>query len=475
MSTVKFVKTTSEKYKELGINVDLSTIYYCTDTEQVFVGDYDFSKSVTILDTDPISNGLSGDYGKLYVFEDNLYTCLNNADGSMTRWLQIGNNYEHPTGNGHNHIPVDGNSSDQLLSWSDIGTAKWSNFNDVIPVIRDVAGTPNLDSAVTPGRYMYIGDTGVVCQLQVSTCEAEYMGTMVTAVLQLLLKPRMNPEEELDNLGHGLKVYGLFIRSGYQMGEEFIWESDFEKVNTNDNYVVKPDDDISSEERKFYMLYRQNKDDHDQFFWSTCALVPSYNGTEDNKILIYDSTFYNLCRWGNLFTEYPNIPKTDAENTFSKNQAVLGDLNITGNITVSGNVYQEGSSYETHAEQMYTKDDYIILRDGAESGLAPVIPGDATQTGQFAGFEAKNYDGTTDGRLVFDNTGTARVGDKGGEQPLATRAEVSEIPDGTLLRWDAQNLRLVSTGLKINAELTKSQYDALPNKDPNTLYLLREG
>ena len=101
------------------------------------------------------------------------------------------------------------------------------------------------------------------------------------------------------------------------------------------------------------------------------------------------------------------------------------------NLHIEGNIIQSGASYETHVEQLYTKNDYIILRDGAVSGL-PV--------GQYTGIQAKLYDGLSDGRLVFGSDGFARVGDVGDEQPLATRVETPT--DGYYAVWDDTNKRL---------------------------------
>lgn len=112
-----------------------------------------------------------------------------------------------------------------------------------------------------------------------------------------------------------------------------------------------------------------------------------------------------------------------------------GDMHVTGNLQVDGNITQQGQSYETHAQKVYTKDDYIVTRDGAVSGLA---------SGDFSGFQVKKYDGTNDGRLVVDSDGTARVGDVGDEQPLLTRAETADLVNGAPLVWDATNLKAVS-------------------------------
>jgi len=113
----------------------------------------------------------------------------------------------------------------------------------------------------------------------------------------------------------------------------------------------------------------------------------------------------------------------------------VGDLNIKGNITIEGNITQNGSAYETHAEKIYTTKDYIYLREGATGALSP---------GDYTGMEAEKYDGTNNGRLVFDSSGTARVGDVGDEEPLLTRDESADMTNGALLRWDGANYKAVS-------------------------------
>ena len=157
-------------------------------------------------------------------------------------------------------------------------------------------------------------------------------------------------------------------------------------------------------------------------------------------------------------TNDSNFAKTNQNNNFSTNQTINGDLQVNGDIT------NTGSSYETHAEKIYTKNDYIITRDGAVSGLA---------SGDYSGFQAKLYDGTNDGRLVFDNTGTARVGDVGGEVPLLARDESANMTDGKILTWDSTNL-IAKTVLGI-AFVTQAEYDALISSgtyDSNTLYII---
>ena len=110
---------------------------------------------------------------------------------------------------------------------------------------------------------------------------------------------------------------------------------------------------------------------------------------------------------------------------------------INGTLQINGDIIQQGAAYETHAEKVYTTNDYIYMRDGALAGLA---------AGDYAGFQVKLYDGVNDGRLVIDNSGVARVGDVGDEQPLLTREESANLNNGALLKWDAANLKAVDEG-----------------------------
>ena len=119
------------------------------------------------------------------------------------------------------------------------------------------------------------------------------------------------------------------------------------------------------------------------------------------------------------------------------NVGIQGNLNMVGNLRVIGDIVQDGASYETHAEKVYTTNDYIYMRDEAVAGLA---------VGAYSGFQVKKYDGTNDGRFVIDNTGTARVGDVGDEQPLLTREESANLNNGALLNWDSSTMKAVDEG-----------------------------
>ena len=124
--------------------------------------------------------------------------------------------------------------------------------------------------------------------------------------------------------------------------------------------------------------------------------------------------------------------KIHVQNTDSQlvNGTHTVSLDANGNLLVE-NIVQNGSSYVTHAEQVYTAKDTIILRDGAVSGLA---------TGAYAGLTAKKYDGVNDGQLVFDKDGFARVGDVGS---LVKLAAIQETPtDAQFVYYDAATYSL---------------------------------
>jgi hypothetical protein len=128
-----------------------------------------------------------------------------------------------------------------------------------------------------------------------------------------------------------------------------------------------------------------------------------------------------------------------SDETIGGNKTFTGITTINNNLNINGNIYYNGVAYETHAQQVYTTDDLIILRYGAISGLP---------SSGVTGFTAKLYNGLHDGQLVFDNTGTARVGDIGSLQPLATR---EEIPiDQGFAYWNKANFKFKTKLLTTN-------------------------
>jgi len=116
------------------------------------------------------------------------------------------------------------------------------------------------------------------------------------------------------------------------------------------------------------------------------------------------------------------IAKIHIQNTdytlLSPDGTKSASLDNAGVLTVQQIAYT-GNPVVVHAQEVYSTNDQIILRDGAVSGLA---------NGAYAGFTAKLYDGVHDGQLVFDNLGFARVGDVGS---LLKLAAIQETPTDT--------------------------------------------
>lgn len=136
-----------------------------------------------------------------------------------------------------------------------------------------------------------------------------------------------------------------------------------------------------------------------------------------------------------------NYSVTNANNNFSTAQT------INGTLTINGDIVQNGSSYETHAEQVYTRDDLIITRDGAVGGLSE---------NEVTGVKALKYDGTNNSILGVRSDGTAVVGDENGVlEPLATRKEDNLMQNGKLVKWNSSTLQLETDD---GNEVIKSTY-----------------
>lgn len=128
------------------------------------------------------------------------------------------------------------------------------------------------------------------------------------------------------------------------------------------------------------------------------------------------------------------------ENTFTAKQT-FQDVQINGNLTAKG-----------------TTTTVDVKNLEVEQQLITVAKGNTAALTSPAGLKAEKYDGTKDGALVFDASGTAMVGDvvldangnineaQSDLQDLATRAKPSELTDGHLLKWDATNKKIVDGG-----------------------------
>ena len=162
--------------------------------------------------------------------------------------------------------------------------------------------------------------------------------------------------------------------------------------------------------------------------------------------------------------------------------AISGNVDIDGTLQVNGNIVESGEAYETHAEQIYTKSDLIVSRDGAVGALG---------TKEYSGVLVRKADGTNDVAIAVDKDGNARVGNyelvivyssdgaafyedsemsipatipagvtpqilagqanryyyAGADdtEPIATRDDEANMADGKLTKWNAAAKRLETT------------------------------
>jgi hypothetical protein len=135
-------------------------------------------------------------------------------------------------------------------------------------------------------------------------------------------------------------------------------------------------------------------------------------------------------------------------------------LNIgaaTTDVIVKGNLIVQGDNFIANTSTVTTEDDIIQLRSSA------TLP----MTG-YAGLVATKYDGTHDGALVFDNSGTAWIGDVT-IQPDGSIVDVSmqtiatreTTPNATAIPfWDATTSRFVT-----NSSLTFTNTGTILNID----------
>lgn len=165
---------------------------------------------------------------------------------------------------------------------------------------------------------------------------------------------------------------------------------------------------------------------------------------------------------------------TGSSSTFN------GDMSVKGTLTANKVVANEFTSVK--AESVSTKQYTIGLAEGNKSKIASYI-----------GLYATAYDGSNYGALVWDNTGTAYVGDAVVNdgvvtdpnktlQPLMTRVDASYLADGCILAWDADNLRAsASPYFGISTEFGNCAYMNAPSglfrvaTGDNGLFLIDDG
>lgn len=68
---------------------DNNSVYFCTDTKQIFVGGEEYTKGTGVLTSQP-NETTQGDDGRLYAYNGNLYLCQY-VDGTIFNWTRVAN------------------------------------------------------------------------------------------------------------------------------------------------------------------------------------------------------------------------------------------------------------------------------------------------------------------------------------------------------------------------------------------------
>lgn len=76
-------------FANLPASPDANTLYFCTDTHQIFLGANEYTKSTKILNAAP-TEATVGDVGRLYAYNGSLYLC-SAASGSTYTWIRVAN------------------------------------------------------------------------------------------------------------------------------------------------------------------------------------------------------------------------------------------------------------------------------------------------------------------------------------------------------------------------------------------------
>ena len=127
---------------------------------------------------------------------------------------------------------------------------------------------------------------------------------------------------------------------------------------------------------------------------------------------------------------------------------------VTGNMVVGGNFTVQGKTTTVDSETLRVADKLIEVGKGNTAPLTSP-----------AGLITPKYDGTNNGGIVYDHTGTAYVGDitldsngnvdvnNSDLQPIATRN--ATITNDNLVKWDSTNHKLVDAGKSVENLVNK--------------------
>ena len=246
-------------------------------------------------------------------------------------------------------------------------------------------------------------------------------------------------------------VVGTIYHDGIN-GFEIVDELPTENIDTHTIYLVK---ETVGEADDYYNEYIYINGEWELLGSTRIDLSDYYTKEQVDKIVENLTTLLN----GEIDTINGNIDAinenigTINNNISSLNENVdkkfdkLGGT-VTGDMVVGGNFTVQGRTTTVDSETLRVADKLIEVGKGNTAPLTSP-----------AGLITPKYDGTNNGGIVYDHTGTAYVGDitldsngnvdvnNSDLQPIATRN--STITNNNLVKWDGTNHKLVDAGKNV--------------------------
>lgn len=182
------------------------------------------------------------------------------------------------------------------------------------------------------------------------------------------------------------------------------------------------------------------------------------DAVEANPIITSGTDAYRLVKHDSkgLIVESKPFDKDDVPSILN-GTTFNGETVFNSNILIKGNIIQQGAIYELHGTKVFSKNDYIFMREGAKRGL------DDTE---YTGLIANNYDSEGSyGALIYDNKGVARVGDVDFQfEELSTKPLMLGEAVGYYYVDDLERYVMIDEGV-----ITEEQYAAIDKVYKNVI------
>lgn len=272
------------------------------------------------------------------------------------------------------------------------------------------------------------------------------------------------PNSLIVGLGNGRGINAnptLDIISGEQL---FVFGTLNSVVNGNGNVVLGAENTLS-DVRYTTIIGRGNIINNASLYEGKCVVGHFNNQKPDTMFEVGVGDYNNRVNGFEVYKDgRAKVQTAPKDNTDVVRKLELDTKfdkaggTVTGNMVVGGNFTVQGKTTTVDSENLRVTDKLIEVGKGNTSPLTSP-----------AGLITPKYDGTNNGGIVYDHTGTAYVGDitldsngnvdvnNSDLQPIATRN--ATITNGNLVKWDGTNHKLVDSGKSVDdfVNLTDNQ------------------